>query len=231
MKDLFKKKPAAPKQAKPKKPLFGKKAIKTSEIDQFSDRTTTQTLDGFSQQPFQEQVPAKKSGLFAKKPAKVKPASGSVVSDAKASQKPKSLQMDTKKLIPLLGLLLLLVLGGLAAKMFLFNEEPVSEPVTPVVSEPVPATEEPVVAETETQVAQPTDVSIPADSVQTATPNTAPAVSESVTPENQAVAPANTPVAPQSNQPISYDDFVNESSKKVYRERTTDPASLPPTQQ
>lgn len=246
MKDLFKKKNTAPKPAKPKKDLFGKKTagaskpsffgkkpateVKDSPFDQFSSNQSQPGLDEFSEQPAKTQTKAaKKIGLFSKKPTSDKKLTTGIVSGAKAAQKPKSLQLDVQKLLPILIGLFALVVAALVAKMFLFNEEPALEPApvaAPAPAEPTaPATDAPA---TEPTPAEPT----PAESVPSApttseqpianepapTAESAPQVaanaeSAPITPNQDAADNA----APVSN--LSYEEFIQETEKKVYRER------------
>lgn len=243
---LFKKKTATPKAtkpSKPKKPLFGigKKPSKTSvsTIDQFSDNTQA-SLDEFSQQPQTAQT-AKKSGLFGKKTATPKP----VVSSAKASQKPKSLQLDPKKLLPIFGGLLALVLVALAIKMFVFNDEPAQPLPEPQVAQETPTEvmPEPTQADQLAEPAVPMDTQapqvladssemseMPADTQVVADTQTDTQIANDVNTDTTAPSgQANQPVAP-AVKPLTHAEFIQEANKKVYRERNTDPASLPPAQ-
>lgn len=238
---LFKKKTATPKTtkpSKPKKPLFGigKKPSKTSvsTIDQFSDNTQA-SLDEFSQQPQTAQT-AKKSGLFGKKTATPKP----VVSSAKASQKPKSLQLDQKKLLPIFGGLLALVLVALVIKMFVFNDEPAQPLPEPQVAQETPTEvmPEPTQADQLAQPAVPMDTQAPQEvladgsemSEMPADTQTDTQIANDVNTDTTAPSgQANQPVVP-AVKPLTHAEFIQEANKKVYRERNTDPASLPPAQ-
>lgn len=239
---LFKKKTATPKAtkpSKPKKPLFGigKKPSKTSvsTIDQFSDNTQA-SLDEFSQQPQTAQT-AKKSGLFGKKTATPKP----VVSSAKASQKPKSLQLDSKKLLlPIFGGLLALVLVALVIKMFVFNDEPAQPLPEPQVAQETPTEvmPEPTQADQLAEPAVPMDTQAPQEvladgsemSEMPADTQTDTQIANDVNTDTTAPSgQANQPVVP-AVKPLTHAEFIQEANKKVYRERNTDPASLPPAQ-
>lgn len=247
MKDLFKKKNTAPKAAQPKKSLFGKKSssvtaskpsffgkkpstkVEDSSFDQFSDNQSQSGLDGFSEQPAKTSTKeAKKMGLFSKKPTSDKKLTTGIVSGAKTAQKPKSLQLDTQKLLPVLIGLFLLVVAALVAKMFLFNDEPVATPA-PIAA---PAPSEPAAAPSEAAPNEPAPTE--ANAEQAPTPTDAPteanatnaAEASAQTNPPQATEPA--PVAPVDGNAaqaapagnLSYEEFIQETEKKVYRERT-----------
>lgn len=241
MKDLFKKKNTAPKAAQPKKSLFGKKSssvtaskpsffgkkpstkVEDSSFDQFSDNQSQSGLDGFSEQPAKTSTKeAKKMGLFSKKPTSDKKLTTGIVSGAKTAQKPKSLQLDTQKLLPVLIGLFLLVVAALVAKMFLFNDEPVA---TPAPSEPAAAPSEAAPNEPAPTEVNAEQAPTPADAPTEANATNAAEASAQTNPP-QATEPA--PVAPVDGNAaqaaptgnLSYEEFIQETEKKVYRERT-----------
>lgn len=241
MKDLFKKKNTAPKAAQPKKSLFGKKSssvtaskpsffgkkpstkVEDSSFDQFSDNQSQSGLDGFSEQPAKTSTKeAKKMGLFSKKPTSDKKLTTGIVSGAKTAQKPKSLQLDTQKLLPVLIGLFLLVVAALVAKMFLFNDEPVA---TPAPSEPAAAPSEAAPNEPAPTEANAEQAPTPTDAPTEANATNAAEASAQTNPP-QATEPA--PVAPVDGNAaqaapagnLSYEEFIQETEKKVYRERT-----------
>lgn len=241
MKDLFKKKNTAPKAAQPKKSLFGKKSssvtaskpsffdkkpstkVEDSSFDQFSDNQSQPGLDGFSEQPAKTSTKeAKKMGLFSKKPTSDKKLTTGIVSGAKTAQKPKSLQLDTQKLLPVLIGLFLLVVAALVAKMFLFNDEPVA---TPAPSEPAAAPSEAAPNEPAPTEANAEQAPTPTDAPTEANATNAAEASAQTNPP-QATEPA--PVAPVDGNAaqaapagnLSYEEFIQETEKKVYRERT-----------
>lgn len=170
---------------------------------------------------------SKKSLFGAKKAPNARPAS---------QQRPvKGKAMDTSKLVPIFGGLLLLVALAVAAKMFLFKEEPLPPTQPPVAqTPPSPATPAPEATE---PVPPPADM-VSNDQAQSAnlamTPDSMPAQHiEPVAPadNNSQIAPqpvdgtvAATP--PASTQKMTYEEFLQESKTKVYRERETHPASI-----
>lgn len=201
MKNLLKKKPAASAGDKPaKKALFGGLSKKKAP--------TTDTPAVNSNVPVN---PAPKKSLFAKKAPKAPVGATPTITAEPAT--------DATKYIPLLLGLLVLVLGALAAYMFLFKDsgEPVTEVVTPVVA-PEPTTDAPV-AETVTVTDTASDTEAPAEPVATA-----PVV------EATTDAPSTeTAVAQAAPVEVTYADFIEESNRKIYRERNVAPPATQTT--
>lgn len=229
MKDLFKKKqskkqPDEAKSSKSAKPGFslslGKKSAKAE-----------------SEKP-------KKSGLSFGKKAVAEPqndeavASTPSVPKAKGKAKAKGgKSLDTNKLILILGCLLAVIVLGLGAKMFLFAEEPAPPPpvveTTPPPAEMSPPADPVPPASPEGVSAAPAlaTQSVPpvADPNQVVPPVEAPVSSAPVVPAvaSAPVAPATaTPaptggVAPSASTKISQEEFLQESDRRIYRERNT----------
>lgn len=208
MKSLLKKGEKSDKGATPKKSLFGKKPVKKVADD------------------IDEPVAPKKTGfsLTKKRTANADDAveqGGKKTKPAKKSAKGGS--MDTKKLVPILGGFLALILLALAAKMFLFSE-PEPEPVVPQIPPP-PATPAPAQPATP---AAPAEQTPSQDQAQPAAPTAeAPAQPAPEAQPNQPVQvapaqPTNMPAvqAPQTRQ-FTREEFLQESKNKVYRERET----------
>lgn len=210
MKSLLKKGEKSDKGTAPKKSLFGKKPAKKVADD--IDEPVAPKKTGFS-------LTKKRTATNADDTAEQ---GGKKAKPAKKSAKGGS--MDTKKLVPILGGLLAVILLALAAKMFLLSE-PEPEPVVPQIPPP-PATPAP---------AQPTTPAAPAeqapspDQAQPAAPTAEAPVQPA--PEAQSnqpvqVAPAQpTDMAPAVQAPqtrqFTREEFLQESKNKVYRERET----------
>lgn len=109
--------------------------------------------------------------------------------------------IDSKKLLPILVGLLILVLAALAAYWFLFNE-PQADTTQTVVAETVPIQEN----STHQEEGDIADESTPSE------------------PIIQTIDPAS--IEPASTAPISYEDFIRESQTKLYREHDTTPPEL-----
>lgn len=195
--DLFKKKSktqAAPtKQVAPKKSLFAKKT---------------------KAEPSSESAPvlkdkAPKKSLFAKK---------TTAKQDKVVVKPK---LGNKNLPILIATVLGLVVLALAAKFFLFTDEPEVAPESPAViaPEPVQETQTPQVQEAETQ-------ETPKEAINQETPAETP-VSSSETVATEIITTDSSKAVsdePKTEEKISYDEFVKQSQSRVYRERSTSPS-------
>lgn len=159
--------------------------------------------------------PAPKKPLLGKKTVKIKP--------IKASNTTKTGALDTKKLIAILIVFLVLILGVLAARMFLFNTESVDTVYTP-------ATEEEL-QETNTELSLPNTADDSATNELTTQEQDKPVdtASSSDSLNNSAVAPTtsieNQESQPQEIQPLTLEDFKQEAAIRVYRERETTPST------
>lgn len=202
MKDLFKKKTNEPKATTqktavsktaqtPKKPLFGKKAM----ADSSHDNTV---------QP----APASKKSAPASKKSAQKVAGAS--------------QLDVKKIIPILIGLLILVLALLLAKMFIFDDSSTLGATETIVVEAPPA-EEPVTSETQASASATDDTQAEAvvNPAQSVVENALPAPpsddGQPLADAENAVPANDSEIAPDST--LSYEEFIQETEKKVYRER------------
>lgn len=226
MKDLFKKGDKQKPAPKAKKPLFGAGNKSKKPADEKSAKAKKPLFGAKKSQPELDQddnqVPQTNAkGKLGKKPA------------------PKGKGMDTSKLVPVLGGLLALILLGVAAKMFLFKEEPPLPPLPPVTTEAPPATPpapaEPTPADGGiAQIPAPTntppaDATIPPPAVAQEPIATAPAPVEQTQtppqPQGGEIAPVitapNNGNVPVPAQKMTYEEFVKESKTKVYRERET----------
>lgn len=195
MKSLLKKGEKSEKPAAPKKSLFGKKPAKKMADD--IDEPVAPKKTGFSLTKKRTAGDAAEQG--AKKPTK--PAKSTAKKPAKSGG-----GFDAKKLVPILGGVLALVLLALAAKMFLFSE-PEPTPVVPQIPPPAaqpPAAPAPVAPPVPTEQAQPPVAPPPAAPVESTPAATTPM-----------------PAAPSGQQNFTHEQFVQESKNKVYRERET----------
>lgn len=156
-------------------------------------------------------------------------------------------KIDTKRLLPMLVGALVLVLGLLLAKLFLFSDSdsgvmaPTIVPANPVPVETAESAPE-VSADTQEAIAAPTEVAATdGTAMEAALSDTAPesataqpATTEAPAAATEAQAPvANAGGAINSNntpstvpvEKLSYDDFLKETQNKVYRERNTTPSA------
>lgn len=137
-----------------------------------------------------------------------------------------SKKIDGKKLVLILAVLLIVVLGALVAKLFLFNDETtnVAENIAPpVITEPAPSETDVVVAdETDTATAETETVPAEQTAMEALPANDTNAIDTVTVPEN---SPTDSSLASPDNQtPITKEDFIKESQNKVYRERVTEPS-------
>lgn len=235
MKDLFKKKgdtAATPKAPKEKKPLFsmGKKAATNRAEKPAKEKAAKKPAFSFGKKADGAAKPAKKPAFSLGK--KSAAADGETVVKAPKA-KGGAAALDVNKLIPILVGLLVLVLAALAAKIFLFSDEPEPAPVVTAPAAPTPdATAEAVATPEATAEATATD-----SSVAVADPNAATPTAEATTaPEAVAVVDENTAVATDGTtavaaaatataevppRQVSYAEFLEQSNQRIYRERTT----------
>lgn len=230
MKDLFKKKQGTKQLAT--KPSKGEKSGLSLSLGKKTPKADT--------------AKPKKVGLgFGKKP--VMEATDGIAPAAKAKSKAKAKAggkgLDTNKLILILGGLLVAIVLALGAKMFLFGEEesaPVPPPVVETTPPPAPVpppTDAPVDPATgvPAEGVPPTDVSaegvvppvapegVSADAAvpPVIDPNQVPPAEGAVPP----VPPTASGTAPDVAAPapikISEEEFLQESNRRIYRERNT----------
>lgn len=208
MKSLLKKGEKSDKGAAPKKSLFGKKPAKKVADD--IDEPVAPKKTGFS-------LTKKRAAGDA---AAAEQGNNKKAKPTKPAKKPaKGGGMDVKKLIPILGGLLALVLLALAAKMFLFSE-PEPEPVVPKITPPAAQPAPPAPAQ---PVAPPPVETAPAQPVAPVAETTQPQPAQPVAPAaptGSVAAPAPVQAAP-GQQNFTREDFLRESKNKVYRERET----------
>lgn len=219
MKDLFKKKKGEQQshEAPAKKPLFAK-----------SNKATTPKA----------QSPKKPAFSLGKKKAVTETTQAPSKKTAKPKAGGKQSNLDLKKIIIGLIVLLMVVLGALAVKIFFFSDEETYVPPTETATQPetTPSADEPTPINTTEEQTQPepladTDMPVPTqDTV------SEPAVSEPVAtevvptdmpteqakPEPTSSATKPTESAPVGN--ITYEEFLKESSQKIHRERSTSPS-------
>lgn len=155
--------------------------------------------------------PKAKKPLFAKKGKPTKP--------TKKVTTLKTDGLDTKKIVFILLGLLVLVLGVLAARLFLFNNESAVETVyTPATAEEIEANQDTEPLQTET-----VDIDTADESVESPT--------ESVVSNDAAVVQDENTAAITSSetdstvQPMTLEEFKQEAATRVYRERNTAPQS------
>lgn len=239
MKDLFKKKgdtAATPKAPKEKKPLFsmGKKAAANGAEKPAKEKAAKKPAFSFGKKADGAAKPAKKPAFSLGK--KSAAADGETVVKAPKA-KGGAAALDVNKLIPILVGLLVLVLAALAAKIFLFSDEPEPAPVVtaPAAPEAAPtpdATAEAVATPEATAEATATDSSVAVADPNAATPTaeatTAPEAVAAVdgntavaTDGTTAVAAAATATAEVPPRQVSYAEFLEQSNQRIYRERTT----------
>lgn len=235
MKDLFKKKgdtATTPKAPKEKKPLFsmGKKAAANRAEKPAKEKAAKKPAFSFGKKADGAAKPAKKPAFSLGK--KSAAADGETVVKAPKA-KGGAAALDVNKLIPILVGLLVLVLAALAAKIFLFSDEPEPAPVVTAPAAPAPeATAEAVATPEATAEATATDSSVAA-----ADPNAvAPTAEATTAPEAVAAVDGNTAVATDGTtavaaaatataevppRQVSYAEFLEQSNQRIYRERTT----------
>lgn len=226
MKSLLKKGEKSDKGATPKKSLFGKKPVKKVADD--IDEPVAPKKTGFS---LTKKRTANADDAVEQGGKKTKPAKKSA----------KGGGMDTKKLVPILGGFLALILLALAAKMFLFSEpepEPVVPKIPPPSAQPKPQPAQPVAPAGQPSQPNSGQAQAPQPVAPTAQPPAQPASPEQAQPNQPVqVAPAQptdmtapTTQAPQTRQ-FTREEFLQESKNKVYREReTTQPQPAAPSQ-
>lgn len=157
--------------------------------------------------------PKVKKPLFGKKDKAAKP--------AKTVAMPKTDGLDTKKIVFILIALLVLVLAVLAARLFLFNNEPVSETVY------TPATTEEMAADQEAEPLETTIVDV--DTAESTDDSVEPQVEvesvDTVAMQNDNTAVVTDSQTDSTSQPMTLEEFKQEAATRVYRERNTAPQS------
>lgn len=191
MKELFKKKGNS--SAKVVKPT------PTAKKPLFSKKNTESSKESAPKKP-----------LLGKKTVKIKP--------IKASNTAKTSALDTKKIIAILIVLLVLILGALAARMFVFNTESIDTVYTPATEEEVQETsiDSSLITADESATTQEQDSST--DTVSSSEPLDSSAAAP-ITPTEQ--EQPSQPQELQEIQPLTLEDFKQEAAIRVYRERET----------
>lgn len=192
------------------KDLFKKKSQAAPKKPLFGKKTDQSTGE----------AKAAKPSLFAKKSTKAK--------QPKTTNK-KAPNLDINKLLMILGVLLVMIAAGLAAKLFLFNEDSVAPEVVDVGSQVASQSEiAPDVASDE-MMPQPAESEPAADQAQLPADTLEPAPTQATehTPEQapmqEMTAPADVGIA--TNTTLTHDEFIQEAEKRVYRERSTNPTT------
>ncbi|MDO5650961.1 MAG: hypothetical protein Q4G13_02350, partial [Moraxella sp.] len=174
---LFKKNKSEPNSDSVKKPLFAKKEKGDGEQTQpakkslFGKKTNTETAD----------KPAKKSTFSLKKNKAQSDNHGADTTQPKTQGSQASIDElitddnKTKKLIIALGVLLALVLVALAAKLFLFPDQPTNDTAPAVIDTPAQVDNTPT---DNAEQAEPSDTSTPSDTLSDVAPNDTPAAAQ-----------------------------------------------------